>query len=229
MSEILTLSGWTQAPDSIAKLLPADVHVFDYSDYPPGDAALRALAQYEHVPHIIAWSMGAQLALKAAARGILNPVKMTLIAPPYQFVQDEDIVKAMDAVTFNRFREQYVNDTERLKSRFHALVAKNDTNTHDVMAQLAHHVRIDDTGRWLPWLDALGRESLKDEMLSTVPETQVIHGAGDVIVPVEQSAMLAARSPQIIRHIWQDAGHAPHLHDTGRFLQAIRDHHGLVL
>lgn len=229
MSEILTLSGWTQAPDVIAKLLPVDVHVFDYSEHAPDDSALDAMAKFAHVPHVIAWSMGAQLALKAAARGIIAPQKMTLIAPPYQFVQDEDIVKAMDAVTFNRFREQYVNDTERLKSRFHALVAKNDTNTMDVMAQLAHHVRIDDTGRWLPWLDALGRESLKDEMLSTLPETLVIHGAGDVIVPVEQSAMLAARAPQITRQIWQGAGHAPHLHDSERFLQAIRDHHGLAL
>ena len=227
MSKILTLSGWTQPADALAVLLPVPVHVFDYSDYAPGDSALQALAVYQDVPHIIAWSMGAQLAIMAAARGILNPEKMTLIAPPYQFVQDEDIRKAMDVVTFARFRAQYAGDTQRLKARFHGLIAKNDTNQREVMAQLAHHTRIDDTARWLPWLDYLGQVSLKDEMLSTLPDTQVIHGANDVIVPVEQSGLLRARAPQLVRHVWDDAGHAPHLHDTGRFLQAIRDHHGL--
>ena len=220
----LTLSGWTQPSDALARYLPG-AEVFDYSDYPDAQASFTGLAHFAQVPHVVAWSMGGQLALLAILAGILKPRRLTLIAAPYQFVAGAKVKEAMDPVTFAQFRANYAQHPARTKTRFHALIAKGDKHHTRVMAALGHHPAIEHTPRWLPWLDALGRTSLHGSDFSALPPTLLIHGEHDAIVPCAQSNYLANALPRARLELWPGAGHAPHLHDPVTFHERIHTHH----
>lgn len=205
----LTLSGWTQPSDALVPLVP-DALTFDYSDYPNPEASFEGFRQFADVERIVAWSMGGQLALRAIAAGVLNPKKLVLIAPPYEFVGEE----GMDPFTFNQFRENYAKDAARSKTRFHGLIAKGDKYHKQIVGMLGHHPEVENTARWLPWLDDLGAFTVNALDLSRVPAPLIVHGAEDVIVPIAQSRALAKHLGSGIFEAWEACGHAPHHHDT---------------
>lgn len=230
--QIFTLSGWAQPADALAKIAPGATS-FDYSDYHDQDSAFGALAPLvaPAAPYaIVAWSLGAQLALMATLRGVIRPAHLTLIAPPLQFVADTRYPDAMGPGTFAQFRENYARDPARTKSRFHALVAKGDARAREVMAGLRHHEAVEEVARWLPWLDALAAHSLLDEALHTLPPTLVVHGQADAIVPHRQSTRFASGAAIQVES-WPAVGHAPHVHDAPRLRAAIAKHraaHGIL-
>lgn len=217
---ILTLSGWTQPADALSTLVPG-AGSFDYSDHAGPGEAIKALAACRDVPLVIGWSTGGWLAMQAIAAGVLAPRSLLLLASPYQFVNDEGFSDGMGPQTFRQFRQNYDEDPERTASRFHGLVAKGDSDMRGIMARLSHHPDMLDTARWLPWLDALASRNLEDIRLDT-PNITLLHGENDAIVPVAQSAHLAARHPQMRRELWQSTCHAPHLHDTERFVNHVK-------
>ena len=227
-NSILTLSGWAQPADALNHALNLDSTAFDYSDYPNAALAIEALRAHAHTPHIIAWSLGGQLAVRAIAAGALHPSHVTLIASPYQFVSDDAFSGGMDPLTFTQFRASYARDAARTKERFKALVAKGDSKFREVAQQLQHHPMVEDTNRWLPWLDALGQYSQR-----TVPPIannialQVIHGTEDAITPIAQAEAWQTHHPHIRVHRVVGAGHAPHLHDAQSLRSLIMHHHGV--
>ncbi len=218
----LILSGWAQ-PANALQMLDADTITFDYSDHLP-ERALEELKNFKHVTRVIGWSTGGALALSAIAQGILSPAHLTLIAAPYQFVSGNG-VKGMDKLTFDQFRTNYETDPARTKTRFHALVAKGDAHGADVLKQLEHHPKVEETARWLPWLDYLGTHSLANATLAKLPPTLMIHGMNDAVVPHSQSQLLAAKLTHATVSAWEGVGHAPHLHDDARLRAEIAAHH----
>ena len=217
----LILSGWAQPSDALAAIAP-EAAVFDYSDYTSPEASFSGLEKFKHTKCVVAWSMGGQLALRAIAAGVLAPQHLTLIAPPYQFVG----AQGMDVFTFEQFRNNYAQNPARTKARFHALVAKGDTDFSRVLDGLAHHPEVENPARWLPWLDDLGAYSLDDAQLAALPPTLLVHGMEDAIVPVAQGLRLMERFPTIQRSVWENAGHAPHVHDAARLRAEIAAHRG---
>lgn len=214
----LTLSGWGQPADALDPIA-RDAICFDYSDYPDTARALEALRAL-NPDHVIGWSLGGQLALHAIVAGALNPKKLTLIAPAFQFVKGGTVDDGMDRFTFDTFRSNYATDPERTATRFHSLIAKGDSKMRNVMQGLRNHSQIAQAARWLPWLDALDREPVSRLSLAMVPPTTIIHGTQDAIVPVAQAHMLAQTLPKARVEIWEGVAHAPHLHDTERLRSA---------
>ena len=214
---ILTLSGWTQPADALARIVPGSVY-FDYSDYANPEASFAGLKQFKDIEKIVAWSMGGQLALRAIAAGVLNPKKLVLVATAYKFVSEN----GMDDFTFAQFRANYATDASRSKTRFHGLIAKGDARHKEIVGLLGHHPEVENTNRWLPWLDDLAKFDVATLELQRVPETLIIHGENDVIVPVAQSEILAKRLSSGTLEKWQECGHAPHLHDTSRFTARLQ-------
>ena len=217
---ILTLSGWTQPSDALTRILPGAVS-FDYSEYTDTAQAIDALSAHRSIKTVVAWSLGGWLAMQAIAAGTLAPASLVLIAPAFQFVNDGNFTDGMPHDTFTQFRQNYITDPERTLTRFHGLIAKGDKNMRTVMAHLAHHPEVANTGRWLPWLDALARDTLHEVRIDT-PHITLLHGHNDAIVPVAQSTHIKARNPNIQIEIWQDACHAPHLHDSARFKETVK-------
>lgn len=218
----LILSGWTQSAEPLAALAPG-ARMFDYSDFSSIERCFPGLAQFRETKHVIAWSMGGQLALRAIAIGALAPKHLTLIATPYRFVGED----GMGAETFRLFRESYAKDAARTKTRFHALVAKGDARQSEVVRQLQHHEDVENTERWLPWLDALGLNDATTEPLAKTPQTLIIHGMNDQIVPHAQGEFLARYLPKATLSSWAEVGHAPHVHDGARMMAEIDAHRQL--
>lgn len=218
---MLTLSGWTQPSDAVARALAPDAATFDYSDYATLEASFEGLRAFADAEAIIAWSLGGQVALRAIAAGVLRPKRLTLIATPYQFVQSATRKHAMDAQTFQTFRDNYAQDPKRTSARFHALVAKGDSQASHILKQLEHHPAVLDTQCWLPWLDMLGTSNLDGIDLRHMPPTTIIHGTRDAIVPIQQARLLAEMLPQAWLEEWDGAAHAPHLHDRERLQEAL--------
>lgn len=225
----LILSGWTQPTNALATVEP-DAATFDYSAYASPEDSFAALEKFKHTKNIVAWSMGGQLALRAIAAGVLSPKHLTLIATPYQFVSGGE-VKGMDPLTFTQFRENYARDPARTKARFHGLVAKGDRDFARVHGLLGHHPEVENTTRWLPWLDALGAHSFAGESFHHLPPTLIVHGKEDAIVPHAQAAHLHAALPKAQLNAWEGVAHAPHLHDAARLRAEIDAHrraHGVA-
>ncbi len=217
---ILTLSGWTQPTNALADIIEGALG-FDYSNYVSPEKAIEALQVYKNTPNIVAWSMGGWLALQAIAAGALAPRSLLLIAPPFQFVNDANFHDGMPPDIYAQFRENYATQPERTSTRFHGLVAKGDKYFRAVMERLGHHHEVTNTERWLPWLDRLSQSNLGHIAVNT-PKITLIHGEEDAIVPVAQSTHLAKRHPQMQVCVWKEVSHAPHFHDTERFLDSVK-------
>ena len=222
----LLLSGWAQPSNALQMLDPQALH-FDYSDYPPGAEVMQKLTEFEDVECIVAWSLGGQLALNAIAESVLKPKHLTLVASQYQFVSDEH-VKGMDPLTFEQFRSNYIANPARTKTRFHALVAKGDSKASEIMKKLEHHAEVENTGRWLPWLDYLMTSPASGQSLKNTLKTLIVHGMEDAIVPCAQAQLLADQMPNARINIWQNVGHAPFLHDPERLRAEIAEHRAQV-
>lgn len=215
----LTLSGWAQPHDALTAHIPGSI-AFDYSDYPSPTASFEGLQHYADIPYIIGWSMGGQLALRAIAAGVLKPKHLTIIGTPWQFVGDD----GMDAHTYALFRDTYIKNPARHKERFPALLAKGDRNAREIIRAITHHPDVDNTHRWLPWLEELSRYSFTEDAHAILPPTLVIHGTQDAIVPVAQARMFAQTLPMVHIALWEAVGHTPHLHDPQRLLKEIMRH-----
>ncbi|MES2984805.1 MAG: alpha/beta hydrolase [Pseudomonadota bacterium] len=219
----LMLSGWAQPVDALGEIAPGAA-TFDYSAYGSPEASFAGLAALRDVEHLIGWSMGGQLALRAIAAGILAPKHLTLIGAPYRFVGAD----GMGAETFALFRASYEADPARTKTRFHGLVAKGHTDAKRVMGALSHHPQVEETARWLPWLDALAGYDMRDADLAKAPRTLIIHGMNDAIVPHAQAARLAALLPDATVLDWPETGHAPHLEDAAQLRAHVAAHRGVA-
>lgn len=218
----LTLSGWTQPVDALLPIAPGAA-TFDFSEYPSVDDSFAGLQQFRDAAQVVAWSMGAQLALRAIAAGVLRPRHLTLIGAPYRFVSRAD-PEGMSEQTFSQFRDNYARDAARTKDRFHALVAKGDDDMRRVVAGLSHHPEVENTARFLPWLDDLGRFDAATLDLANLPPTLIIHGMNDHIVPHAQAVLLHQRLPAAQLSSWAGTAHAPHVKDAARIRAEMEAH-----
>lgn len=220
-SKTLLLSGWTQPADALVHLAD-DAVLFDYSGCKNPDEAIEALKTIKPT-HVVAWSMGGQLALRAMAAGALTPKHLTLIAAPQRFVGEY----GMGEETFRLFRESYAADPARTKTRFHGLIAKGDARMREVMEMLGHHPKVEDVARWLPWLDDLGAYDFSQTTLASAVPILIIHGMNDHIVPHAQGEKLARLLPNATLNSWAKVGHAPHVHDAARLRAEIAAHRAM--
>ncbi len=217
----LTLSGWTQPADALAHLAD-DALLFDYSDYTNPEGAIEALQKVK-ADYVIAWSMGAQLAIRAMMAGVLKVQHATLIAPPARFVSDE-VLDGMDPLTYQLFRDSYASDPARTAARFHALLAKGDSEQKQILKAARHHPEVENTARWLPWLEAMAAYKMDISRLEFLPPTLIIHGMNDAIIKLTQSEYIERYMADAQLNPWAETGHAPHLHDPSRVKAEIEEH-----
>ncbi|MFM9890403.1 MAG: alpha/beta fold hydrolase [Rickettsiales bacterium] len=222
MTHTLTLSGWTQPVEALLPIAPGAA-TFDFSAYASVEDSFDSLSIFRDVPNVVAWSMGAQLTLRAIAAGVLRPRHVTLIGAPYRFVSTEK-PDGISEQTFSQFRDNYASDAARTKDRFHALVAKGDDDMRRIVAGLSHHPEVENTARFLPWLDDLGRFDAATLDLANMPPTLIIHGMNDHIVPHAQAVLLQRRLPNAQLNSWAGTAHAPHVKDAARVRAEIEAH-----
>lgn len=224
MGKILSMSGWAQPHDVLKEVTP-NAEFMDYSACGTPELLFNHLKSNVY-DGVVAWSLGAQLAVRAIKEGALAPKWMVLLAPPLQFVNDEAFGEGMDPVTYGLFREGYAKDATRTASRFNGLLVKGDRYMREILPLLGNHPQVHSPEHWLHWLDDLADQKLSDFTGITLPPTLLIQGKEDVIVPCTQAYAWKNQFPDIELHLMDGMGHTPHHHDADQVRTLIEQHSG---
>lgn len=217
----LCLSGWSQAADALATVAPEGAVAFDYGCYASIEEFYAALGR-EQPEVVIGWSLGGQLAVRAVVEGVIAPRKLVLIAAPYQCAADEAFTAATSAAALAESRAAFVANPEGMLKQFYALCAMGDARQKEVMLALRKGKAPQEGRHWLYWYDELVRFSFHGADLSAVPETTLIYGEADCIVPLAQGEAYLQALPKAQIHRLPHCAHAPHLHDAANVASLLK-------
>ncbi len=221
MSNIITISGWGQAHDALAEVVPSGATHLDYSNFKTADEFFESI-RGQNPDVVVGWSLGGQLALRALSEGIITAKALVLLATPYQFVASKDIKCGMDRDTFNKFYTNFENDPVKTIKRFMTLISLNDTHLHDILTKLRHSTSTDHAVRWRVWLDELENFSCNAIDFSQIPKTYAVHGRDDTLVDITQTSLFKSLIKDYKLEVFDSCGHAPHLHDVARVAEIIK-------
>lgn len=220
-TKILCVSGWAQPHDALRILSDKAVHL-DYHDSRSVEEALDLLENQSPVT-AIGWSLGGWLLMRAIEEMRIAPKQLVLLAPPLQYVSTPDFPHGMDALTFRLFSESYEKDPVRTSKRFSALIAKGDSKFSEILDALGYWGKSAEKYRWSFWLDVLEEQKHHHLQFKNFPPTLLIHGKHDVVIPYAQGKILAERIPCSLIG-FEEAGHAPHLHNPEAIRSAVYEH-----
>jgi len=222
--KILTLSGWGQPHDALEVVAPSATH-FDYSDFENVADVLGALAEVaQNYDVIIGWSLGGQLAVRAISAGLIMPKKLLLIGAPFQFVRTDFLNLGMPQDQFQKFRDNYANNSARTLAKAWELVAIGDANSEIVKEHLQKQNKEKMLEKnWLNWLDLLNDFSCNSLDFSNFPliDTLLLHGAGDAVVSHAHAQEFVKNIPYAKHILLENSGHAPHWHDSAQVRKHI--------
>lgn len=205
MKKIVFINGWQQSNITLNE--------FDYGFYADKKHAFADLPK--NVDLAIGWSLGGKLLVEAILEKKISPKKVILIAAPFKFIADNNFPSGMNKSIFDEFRANYIADPQGTLSQFNSLIALGDNKGREIARNLNKEIKIRKNG--LFWLDDLAKSDFSQSEFSNFPETTIIHGANDKIVDIANAHKFAQAIKNSRLEIWQNCGHAPHLHDAERF------------
>jgi pimeloyl-[acyl-carrier protein] methyl ester esterase len=235
--ELVLLNGWGMTQAVWEPLVAALPHVdgvqrMDLHELAlPGNARVKdfARAAAERAPRrcdVVAWSLGAQIALQWAHDAPAQVGRLVLIAATPCFVARSDWATGMDVSVFEAFADEVDRDTSAALARFALLQARGDSNMTAV-ARLLRASVCRDADESRPALHA-GLDCLRDTDLrafvgTVTRPTCLIHGAHDALVPVAAAEYLGAAMPDARLRVMVSAGHAPHVSEPASVAASIAE------
>lgn len=224
--KFLALSGWGQPHDTLADVIPENSTHFDYTGYATIEEALAAIADsVKNHNVVIGWSLGGQLAVRAIAAGLMQPEKLILIGVPFQFVQSAELKIGMPRDKFDKFRDNYQKNPARTLAKAWELTALGDRRPKHIRAQFGRYDQQSMLQKdWLRWLDMLDGFSSSVLDFGKFPPSLIIHGMQDKVVDYTQAQEFMKRITGAKHIMLQDAGHAPHWHDTNLIKRHIGEY-----
>lgn len=232
--EVVLLNGWSMTRAAwrpLASALPADwtLRTVDLHELGSGTSAELAAAIAQRAPRtcdVIAWSLGAQLALLWMHDRPDQVRRAALIAATPCFVARADWPAGMDPVTFEAFAAQADAQPAAALQRFALLQARGDANMHAVARALRE--ALCDAGAAGAGLRAglacLRESDLRAPAARVQAPVFLAHGAQDAIVPVAAATRLAGMLAGSRLEVYGDTGHAPHLSRPAALAAAITGH-----
>ena len=175
---------------------------------------------------LCAWSLGAQLAMRAAQHASDKIASLVLVGATPAFVQAADWNDAQTPALLESFTDAVAADPSGALQRFTALFNQGDAQARAIGRLLARSLKetpFPDTATLLAGLAWLRDVDLRSEVPSVQVPTLLIHGERDPLMPVTAARWLAATLPQARLETFADAAHAPFLHDSERFAALIGD------
>lgn len=227
---------WTSLLEHLSSPSVCNLELPGHGAAPPADFAIDAVAdayaaQAPAPCAVIAWSLGAQIALRWAQRHPQQVTKLVLFSATPCFGVRDDWPHGSPTEVQQAFYAQVAAAPERALQRFSDLLAEGESDVRGVRralrAQLAE--------KPLPALDTLlaGLRFLADTDLraslhETPPQQPIllIHGEGDTITPFGAGCWLADTLPQARLHALPHCGHAPmisHAAETAAAITAFLD------
>jgi pimeloyl-ACP methyl ester carboxylesterase len=169
---------------------------------------LKILTDYDIV---IGWSYGSQQAIKLIKSGFLKTKLLILIAPIFQFVENETNKVGMSKDMFDGFLANFKEYPEPTMQALIQMSASGDENANLVLEKM----KIQD-------LNVLSCYALEQQLLELkefscfdvnfkkFPKTICFSGANDHVVANSQTKLFAEKIKDFELHIIENCGHAPH-------------------
>lgn len=216
---VVCLTGWQQKQDALRDIAPEALH-FSYADYDDVQAAFKALPPEPRFA--IGWSLGGQLLVRAIALGHMKPKALLLIGPSFQGVADAEFQHALPQTMFKDFRKNYTQNAKATATQINALIALGDTEASTIARRLQREMAIWKNG--LYWLDELGKTRCGTLDYAGFPPTIIVHGQNDKVNYPEHAHAFCNHIKGGTLLMWQNCGHAPHLHDTAALKKIVSEH-----
>ena len=214
--KILCLNGWGQELKTLENAFKevfkdADFETVDYITsigdciYPKDYEGCK---EYDIT---IAWSLGTHCAINLIQKKLLKTKLLILIAPIFQFVENDINKIGMPKEMFDYFLVAFKNSPEGTMRQLIKMSASGDENANLVFDKM----KIQD-------LNVLSCYALEKQLLhlkdfscfdvnfKKFPKTICFSGANDAVVPSSQTKLFAERIKDFELHIIENCGHAPH-------------------
>jgi pimeloyl-ACP methyl ester carboxylesterase len=201
MKKILCLNGWGQEPKTLENAFKEvfkddDISTIDYLD------------TYDVV---IGWSYGSQLAIKKIETGFLRTKLLILIAPIFQFVENETNKVGITKNIFDGFLAGFNNNPEATMQALVQMSAIGDENANLVLEKMkTQDLNVLSCYALEQQLLRLKDFSCFDVNFKKFPKTICFSGRKDTVVASCQTKLFEERIKDFELHIIENCGHAPH-------------------
>ena len=162
----------------------------------------------------IGWSLGAQVAVRAALDAPEAVARLVLVAGTPRFVRANDWPHAMAAATFEQFAASLAADPAATLERFLALQVRGDEQAGDTLRWLRREVRERPRPRDAALNDGLRlllETDLRPELRRLRQPSLWLLGERDTLVPADMGHELEALHPEADVLVIRGAAHAPFL------------------
>ena len=203
---------------------------------PAADFALDALADTYAAKSpascvVIAWSLGAQIALRWAQRHPQQVTKLVLFSATPCFGERSDWPHGSPAAVQEAFYAQVAAAPERALQRFSDLLAEGEVDVRSVRRALRAQLvaqALPTAATLLAGLRFLADTDLRSSLRETPPRQPIllVHGEGDTITSFATGRWLADILPRARLHALPYCGHAPmisHAAETAAVITAFLD------
>ena len=211
--------------DALAALLAADfdVRALDLPGHGGRDALPHNTLQSwaddlaQQLPQgamLLGWSLGGQVAMRAALDHPHRITRLVLLSSTPRFVMAEDWAHGMAATDLQDFGMALMANPQATLLRFLSLQTRGMTGQKALLQQLRQTLLAAPAaeGEALAAGLAMLRDTdLRQELPRLTQPTLVLHGALDTLTPAAAGAWLAETLPAAQHLEWDRAAHAPHL------------------
>ncbi len=173
---------------------------------------------------LLGWSLGGQVAMRAAIDHPNKVARLVLLASTPKFVAGDDWARGMAAVDLNDFGESLQADPQATLLRFLSLQTRGMPGQKTLLQQLRQTLLAAPAARreaLAAGLAVLRDTDLRDELTQLTQPTLVLHGALDTLAPPSAGAWLAETLPAAHHVELPRAAHAPHLSHGAEVAAAI--------
>jgi len=173
---------------------------------------------------LLGWSLGGQVAMRAALDHPQKIVRLILLASTPRFVAAEDWAHGMAAADLQDFGAALIADPQATLLRFLSLQTRGMPGQKTLLQQLRQTLLAAPAARaeaLSSGLTMLQQTDMRAELPQLTQPVLVLHGALDTLTPPAAGCWLSAALPAA-RHIeFARAAHAPHLSHPAEVAAAI--------
>lgn len=173
---------------------------------------------------LLGWSLGGQVAMRAALDAPRTVTRLILLAATPRFVAAADWPHGMAEGDLQAFGAALLADPQATLLRFLSLQTRGMPDQKGRLAQLRHALLAAppaDGEALSAGLRMLHQADLRDELSQLAQPTLVLHGALDTLTPPAAGAWLAETLPHAQHIGFARAAHAPHLSHAAEVAAAI--------
>jgi pimeloyl-[acyl-carrier protein] methyl ester esterase len=175
------------------------------------DAVARQLPEHST---LLGWSLGGQVAMRAALDHPRKIARLIVLASTPRFTRAEDWQHGLAETDLQAFGDALIADPQATLLRFLSLQTRGMPGQRAFLQQLRHMLHAAPQAHpaaLTSGLAMLRHTDLRAELPQLTQPTLVMHGASDTLVPFAAGAWLAGALPHAGFAGLARAAHAPHL------------------